>query len=754
MTGVRYDVKAMEMQLPPVSNAFHCSAYKMAMSHRREKNSLFQRTLIGMDGLYEVTFYERDLGLRLDVSANGDITVHTIKATPALPPKSTRSVTTTTTTPRPPTSNADLLVPGDVLVAVGCIGVRHSDKVSLTEVAELIQVQARPIRLVFESQVARTLQLQLQETLSRLVFSPLLSAHFDVGASTRDLVFQTSLEMVVDFSYSLYAWFDPLRVVHVVLFDDVLLVTEAKDKGKSRSKLVVKHLFPLQLLHVRDLMASTDYIPSSFELVHPSKTFTFIARDERAKKEALDALGMALALASNANPSARGWQYQFSTGSLHQCALQGNLKSIELLASRRADFDEQDVNGWTPLFYAAVRNHVKVVRLLARLGANVNVVDEFGLGALHYACLYQCPSSVDALLQAGASTNARDVYGRSPLFLCAINEDPLLASPLPVDTRAMKLCMELLMAAGVTLESTDDEGLSALEHNLCVDVAKCRVLLDVGMRLDTLYEGANSILHLACDSASMTVSYDLLSLLLEYGAQPNAVNADGNTPLHLLCLQYIADRDAAQFRIDAVVVRAMELLVAHGARFNLTNAIGASVEMLLEAHQIPMKIGKALVLWQSKRRILASPRVLSRADGPKQEQIVLMQMPTPVAPPTQCGICHWQCEWTPSSSFFEVSGSAPRWEAPSTRLIGLYNCSVCLTPVCGLCSLKHLGVYHVHDSNYLDLPPSLQTKPVCDGCYNFAFYDLAREVAASKIETPLSSRRRPRTRSLQGLRLL
>ncbi|KDO30770.1 hypothetical protein SPRG_04671 [Saprolegnia parasitica CBS 223.65] len=752
MTGVRYDVKAMEMQLPPVSNAFHCSAYKMAMSHRREKNSLFQRSLIGMDGLYEVTFYERDLGLRLDVNANGDITVHTIKVTPALPPKSTRSVATT---PRPPTSNADLLVPGDILVSVGCIGVRHSDKVSLTEVAELIQVQARPIRLVFESQVARALQVQLRDTLSRLVFSPLLAAHFDVGASTRDLVFQTSLEMVVDFSYSLYAWFDPLRVVHVILFDDVLLVTEARDKGKPRSKLVVKHLFPLQLLHVRDLMASTDYIPSSLELVHPSKTFTFIARDERAKKEALDAFGMALALASNANPSARGWQYQFATGSVHQCALRGNLKGIELLASRCADLDEQDVNGWTALFYAAVRNHVKVVRLLARLGANVNVVDEFGLGALHYACLYQCPSSVDALLDAGAMAEARDVYGRSPLFLCAINEDPLLCAPLPVDVRAMRLCMELLITAGAALETTDNEGLSALEHNLCVNVAKCRVLLDVGMRLDTLYEGANSILHLACDSGSMAVNYDLLSLLLEYGAQPNAVNADGNTPLHLLCLQYICDRDAAQFQVDAIVLRAMELLVAHGARFNLMNANGTSVEMLLEAHQIPISIGKALVLWQSKRRILASPRVLSRADGPKQEQIVLLQMPTAPTPPTKCGICHWQCEWTPSSTFFEATGSSPLWDAPSTRLVGLYNCSVCLTPVCGLCSLKHLGVYHVHTSTYLDLPPSLQTKPVCDGCYNFAFYDLAREVAASTTEMPpLSSRRRPRTRSLQGLRLL
>ncbi|OQR92539.1 ankyrin repeat domain-containing protein 50-like [Achlya hypogyna] len=745
MGAPRPDVKSMEMQLPPMSNAFHCSAYKMAMSHRREKNSLYQRSLIGMDGLYEVVFHDRDLGLRLDINGAGDVVVHSVRKPPALPPKSGRAVVSAK--PAPP-SNLELIVPGDILVSIGCIGVRAGD-VSLKEVAELIQLQARPIRLVFESQVARNLKCQLQETLGRLVFEPKMQPRFDVGLSTRDLVFQTSLEMVIDFSFNLYAWFDPLRVMHLVLFDDVLLITEAKDKGQRKSRLLVKYLFPLQLLHARDLIAQADYIPSSFELLHPSRTFTFVARDEAAKKEMLDALTMAIALAANASAVQRGWQYQFVSGTLHQCALQGNARGIEhtMRRSPPSAVNEPDVNGWTPLFYAAIRSHSKVIRQLATLGIDLNAADDFGLTALHYACLYQCPSSVDALVECGADVHCKDVYGRSPLFLCAINEDPLLPEPLPVDLRAVKLCMQLLVAAGADLNTTDGEGLSALEHNLCVDVPKVRALLEAGVVLDTVYEGENTILHLACDHANMSVHPDLIQVLLEFGAQPNAVNADGNTALHLLCYQYHARLESLALW-ENTVVRAMELLIAHGARFNLANVAGATVEQLLESHHVPCAVGKALVLWQSKRRILASPRVLDRADGPKQRQIVQLQVQPAEPPPSACSICRWECEWQPATSFFDVSA----WTKATSR-VGLYSCSVCLVAVCGLCSLKHLGVYLVHSTTqaHYDLPPSLQSKTVCDGCYNFAFYDLAREMQSEP--PPPSSRPRPRTRSLQGLRL-
>jgi hypothetical protein len=188
----------IDFQLPPMSNAFHCSAYKMAMSNKREKSSLFQRSLIGMDAMYEATFYDKQIGIRFEVNQSGAIVVHSMDHIS----QSASNI------------NVELIVPGDKLLSIGCISLR-SDGVSLNEVLQLLQIQDPPIRLVFESHLARSLKLQLEETLNRLEFSPAMKQEFDVGGNTRELVYQTSLEMIVDFSFNLYDWFDPLRVMHV-----------------------------------------------------------------------------------------------------------------------------------------------------------------------------------------------------------------------------------------------------------------------------------------------------------------------------------------------------------------------------------------------------------------------------------------------------------------------------------------------------------------------------------------------------------
>ncbi|KAF0695154.1 Aste57867_14017 [Aphanomyces stellatus] len=281
----------IEMELPPMSNAFHCSAYKVAMSNRKEKNSLFQRSVIGMDAAYEVVYHDGDLGLRLEATAQGNIIVHSVK----------------TIERSPRNTNVELISPGDILLSVGCISL-ETETTSIDDVVQLLRLQGRPLHLIFESRVAKDLKRQLHATLARLDMDAKTAAAFDIDRPSRELVFQTSLEMIIDFSFDLYAWFDPMRVVHLIVFDDVLLVTEVKP---STRRLRVKFHFPLDLLKARDLQSEPNYIPASFQVVHPSRTLTFVACDEPTKREALDALTMAIALAAaDRNPVyTRGWQY-------------------------------------------------------------------------------------------------------------------------------------------------------------------------------------------------------------------------------------------------------------------------------------------------------------------------------------------------------------------------------------------------------------------------------------------------------------
>lgn len=698
----------IEIQLPPVSNAFHCSAYKIAMSNKMEKQSLFERSIIGMDAIYDVIFYEKDLGIRLGLHINGSIVVHSIKMDIKRSSKN---------------RNIELISPGDVLRTIGAISIQNGD-VSLDEVVELLQSQRRPLHLAFESHIALDLKNQMQSTLERLEFNSKLASNFDFNRPSRELVFQTSLEMIIDFSFDLYAWFDPLRVIHLIVFDDVLLITEARDSNRAthpNSRLRVKYIFPLDLLKARDLQSEPDYIDSSFQLVHPSRTFTFVARDEAAKRETLDALTMAIALASiDGRTLTRGWQYQFVTGTLFECALHGKARAIEIIAIRDSSrLHEADVNQWTALFYAAIRNQPRAIYALHRAKSNLNAVDEFKLTPLHYACLYQRPSSVDALIQCGANVHLKDHRGRTPLFLCAINEDPIMHEPIQFDPRASALCIELLVAGGADINAVDSEGLTALERNLCVSVEKCSMLLEAGAKIN-VYEENNSLLHLACDAPRLTgtpINPALIHLLLQYGAQPNNINSSGQTPMDFL-----------KSSTHPSSIAAVELLVAHGGRAKPKDFVGFEQE-----------VENAITTWKSKRRMIATPDIVKHVNGQKENQIILMQIMPPVSQ-SSCSICKWKCEW---------GRQEPSPFKDHLRL-GLHSCGICLNAICAPCSTKHIGITLTNPASHAqyDLPQSIRTKRVCDGCFNLSFYAARREAATTY------SMRRGRSGSLHTMRVL
>ncbi|KAH9112388.1 hypothetical protein LEN26_007595 [Aphanomyces euteiches] len=140
--------------LPPMSNAFHMSAYKVAMSNNKEMNSLFQRSLIGMDAIYQVEFHDQDLGLRLENHISGRVVVHSVKP-------HARSGNNT---------NVEQISPGDYLVSIGCIALIPGSTL-IQDVVELLCLQNRPIQLTFESHVALDLKQQMDTIMSRLEFN-------------------------------------------------------------------------------------------------------------------------------------------------------------------------------------------------------------------------------------------------------------------------------------------------------------------------------------------------------------------------------------------------------------------------------------------------------------------------------------------------------------------------------------------------------------------------------------------------------
>ena len=223
--------------------------------------------------------------------------------------------------------------------------------------------------------------------------------------------------------------------------------------------------------------------------------------------------------------------------------------------------DARDALGQTPLMLAAAFGSVEAVRVLLAAGADARAASSSGATALHWAV-----SSLDktrALLAAGADVNAVTQLGRSPLLVASSGHgmsdvvqlllskgakvdapDPAGITPLiaalSVDDRQTA---RLLLAAGADVHSVARIGTTATPLIAAAyrgNVDTIRTLLahkvDVSTRSaddngrvknGLILSGRVTALHAAVSSGEL----DAVRVLLDGGADPNARDIRGMTPL-------------------------------------------------------------------------------------------------------------------------------------------------------------------------------------------------------------------------------
>ncbi|MDP2434794.1 MAG: ankyrin repeat domain-containing protein [archaeon] len=94
-------------------------------------------------------------------------------------------------------------------------------------------------------------------------------------------------------------------------------------------------------------------------------------------------------------------------------------------------------------------------------------------------------------------------------------------------------------------------------------------------------EGGKTTLHFATDEQHAVA----VELLLSLGADPDATDDDGNTPLHLLCSQNPRERD-----LDGAL-RIYHALISAHAKVNLQNLQGATpLHLALECQAIDLAL--------------------------------------------------------------------------------------------------------------------------------------------------------------------
>lgn len=196
-------------------------------------------------------------------------------------------------------------------------------------------------------------------------------------------------------------------------------------------------------------------------------------------------------------------------------ALLGDLRLLRELIARGVDLNESHA-GLTPLL-AATRDswhgRPEAVMTLLANGADPRHADHEGHTALHHAARSTDPAVAALLLDAGAVLEATNAEGITPLGIaCACGNWRLAkfliergAKPEPREGQPA-----LLAAAG-----GDD------------DPAGVQLLLRHKARVDARGPQQRSALHVACAAGNT----DIVGCLLEAGADRNARDADGITPL-------------------------------------------------------------------------------------------------------------------------------------------------------------------------------------------------------------------------------
>lgn len=205
---------------------------------------------------------------------------------------------------------------------------------------------------------------------------------------------------------------------------------------------------------------------------------------------------------------------------LHEAVRNGDLSRLEKLLEGGADPNcERD--GVLPLQYAVMNDEIKAARTLVRHGASVNrrSPDDLGYAPLHIAASLGNIAMAEMLLRNGAAADVRDASGRTPLLVAAIaGHDEM---------------MSLLIERGADVNATVGEGESLLMAVVSSrDVETAKRLLAVGAD-PAGSESGRTALHVAAQFGDA----ELVGLLLERGADPNAVEPSGATPLEVALRQ-------------------------------------------------------------------------------------------------------------------------------------------------------------------------------------------------------------------------
>jgi ankyrin repeat protein len=198
-------------------------------------------------------------------------------------------------------------------------------------------------------------------------------------------------------------------------------------------------------------------------------------------------------------------------------AYRGNEEMIELLLDHGANINAQTESGDTALHLAAIKGRRKTIKVLLARGIDTRIVNKAGASALQrtVGTLYD-EATIPLLIRGKSDVNARNTMtGDTSLHLAVAFRRPRI--------------LLFLLDKNANINAFNDDRLTPLQ--LAAQLNNCEaliLLLERGANVDARAQGDVTALHVSAE-ADNWVAFDLL---LAGGADINAWDRVGNTLLH------------------------------------------------------------------------------------------------------------------------------------------------------------------------------------------------------------------------------